>query len=67
MIFGLPIWVFVCILFIFLSGYMAYRAMRAEQQIEQQFIEKEGRVYLTRIEEEKEKRKSTTDLRQKAR
>ncbi|UOQ92757.1 sporulation YhaL family protein [Halobacillus shinanisalinarum] len=56
MIFGIPIWVFFCIVFIFISGYMAFRAMRAEQKIEQQFIEREGRVYLARMNEEKEKR-----------
>ncbi|MFQ3543775.1 sporulation YhaL family protein [Halobacillus rhizosphaerae] len=56
MIFGIPIWVFFCIVFIFLSGYMALRAMRAENKMEQHFIEREGQIYLERIEEEKEKR-----------
>ncbi|UOR13213.1 sporulation YhaL family protein [Halobacillus amylolyticus] len=56
MIFGIPIWVLFCTVFIFISGYMAFRAMRAEQKIEQQFIEREGRVYLARMNEEKEKR-----------
>ncbi|MFG6149536.1 sporulation YhaL family protein [Halobacillus sp. B23F22_1] len=68
MILGLPVWVFLCIIFIFLSGYMAYRAMKAEQKVEQQFIEKEGRVYLSRMEEEREKRSKQNDqLRQRAR
>ncbi|SEB09327.1 Sporulation protein YhaL [Thalassobacillus cyri] len=57
MLFGIPIWVFFCILFIFLSGYMAYKAMRAEQKLERQFIEREGQVYIRRMEEEKEQRK----------
>lgn len=56
MLFGIPIWVFFCIIFIFLSGYMALRAMKAEHHLEQQFIEREGQIYLTRIEEEKERR-----------
>nr|WP_079529324.1 sporulation YhaL family protein [Halobacillus hunanensis] len=56
MIFGIPIWVYFCIVFIFVSGFMAFRAMRAEQRVEQQFIEREGRVYLKRMYEEKEKR-----------
>ncbi|WFT76915.1 sporulation YhaL family protein [Halobacillus naozhouensis] len=56
MIFGIPIWVYFCIVFIFVSGFMAFRAMRAEQKVEQQFIEREGRVYLARMYEEKEKR-----------
>ncbi|RDY72084.1 MULTISPECIES: sporulation YhaL family protein [Halobacillus] len=56
MIFGLPIWVFLCIVFIFISGYMAIRAMRAEHNLEQEYIEREGQVYLKRIEKEKERR-----------
>ncbi|MBA2174571.1 sporulation YhaL family protein [Halobacillus locisalis] len=56
MLFGIPIWVFFCIVFIFVSGYMAIRAMRAEHQVEQHFIEKEGQIYLNRMEKEKERR-----------
>ncbi|MGP4061952.1 sporulation YhaL family protein [Halobacillus sp. H74] len=56
MIFGLPVWVFFCIVFIFVSGYMAIRAMRAEHHLEQEFIEREGQVYLKRMEKEKELR-----------
>ncbi|WP_079480931.1 sporulation YhaL family protein [Halobacillus salinus] len=52
----MPIWVFFCIVFIFVSGYMAIRAMRAEHKVEQNFIEKEGQVYINRIEEERERR-----------
>ena len=53
MIVGVPWWVFITVLLIFLSGYMAFRAIRAEQKLEQQFIEKEGRVYMARIEKER--------------
>ncbi|RWZ55231.1 SigE-dependent sporulation protein [Halobacillus fulvus] len=56
MLFGMPIWVFFCILFIFISGYMAIRAIRAEHHLEQQYIEKEGQVYLARMYEEREQR-----------
>ncbi|WP_430787833.1 sporulation YhaL family protein [Virgibacillus flavescens] len=54
MIIGVPWWVLMMILFIFLSGYMAYRAMRAERRLEEQFIEREGRVFMDRMEKEKE-------------
>lgn len=53
MVLGVPWWVFITILLIFLSGYMAFRAIRAEQKLEQQFIEKEGNKYMERIEAEK--------------
>jgi len=56
MIFGMPWWVFLLILFIFFSGYMSFRAMRAEQALEQQFIEKEGQVYMERIKNERQRR-----------
>lgn len=53
---GVPWWVFMIIIFIFLSGYMAFRAMRAERKLEQQFIEKEGNVYMERMEEERKQK-----------
>lgn len=56
MIAGVPWWVFMIIIFIFLSGYMAFRAMRAERKLEQQFIEKEGNVYMERMEEERKQK-----------
>ncbi|MEN2767724.1 sporulation YhaL family protein [Ornithinibacillus xuwenensis] len=56
MIFGMPWWIFVLILFIFFSGYMAFRAMRAEKELEKHYIERDGQVYMKRIEEEREQR-----------
>ncbi|NAP00545.1 SigE-dependent sporulation protein, partial [Halomonas sp. MG34] len=38
MILGVPWWVFMLVILIFLSGYMAMRAMLAERRLEQQFI-----------------------------
>lgn len=57
MIVGVPWWVFLMILFIFFSGYMAFRAIRAEKKLEQQFIESEGKVYMDRLEEARKKQK----------
>lgn len=56
MILGVPWWVFITILLIFLSGYMAFRAIRAEQKLEQQFIEEEGQKYMDRIAQERERK-----------
>ncbi|MBP1968975.1 hypothetical protein J2Z83_001078 [Virgibacillus natechei] len=50
MIFGLPWWVLVMIICIVISGYMAVRAIQAERSLEQAFIEREGNVYMDRIE-----------------
>lgn len=57
MILDIPLWVFMMILFIFLSGYMSFRAMRAERALEEQFIEDEGHKYIQRMEEERQQRK----------
>lgn len=46
---GMPWWVFAMIVFIFLSGYMAFRAMHAEKKLEQEYIEQEGNKYMERI------------------
>lgn len=35
---------------------MAFRAMRAERKLEQQYIEQEGNKYMERIEQERQKR-----------
>ncbi|WP_052360713.1 sporulation YhaL family protein [Oceanobacillus manasiensis] len=53
MILGVPWWVFMLVILIFLSGYMAMRAMLAEKKLEQQFIEREGKVYMDRLEAER--------------
>ena len=53
MIAGVPLWVFIVILLIFFSGYMAFRAIYAEKKLDQQFIEQEGQIYIDRMSEEK--------------
>ncbi|MDC3417279.1 sporulation YhaL family protein [Aquibacillus sp. 3ASR75-54] len=57
---GVPWWVYMFIFFIFFSGYMSFRAMLAERKLEQQFIESQGKVYMERIEQEREKKKKTS-------
>lgn len=56
MIAGVPWWVFAMIVFIFLSGYMAFRAMYAEKKLDEQYIEQEGKIYMDRIEAERQLR-----------
>lgn len=56
--FGIPWAVLLIVLFIIFSGYMSYRAMRAEKVLEQQFIEREGKIYIERMKEEKKRRQS---------
>lgn len=60
MILGIPWWVFIIVLFICFSGYMAFKAMRAERELEQKFIEREGEIYIERMNEEREKRQQSS-------
>lgn len=53
---AVPLWVVIMILFIFFSGYMAFRAMRAERRLDHFYIEREGNVYMERIESERQMR-----------
>ncbi|MBM7601698.1 hypothetical protein JOC34_004126 [Virgibacillus halotolerans] len=54
MIAGVPWWVLAMIVLIFLCGYMAFKAMSAERKVEQQYIEEEGKIYMDRIEAERQ-------------
>ncbi|MBD1221713.1 SigE-dependent sporulation protein [Virgibacillus halodenitrificans] len=54
MLLGIPWWVFIMIGLIFFCGVMAFRAMQAEKRLEQQFIEKEGKIYMDRMKAEME-------------
>ncbi|WP_255770370.1 sporulation YhaL family protein [Oceanobacillus alkalisoli] len=53
---GVPLWVFIVILLIFFSGYMAFRTMQADRKTDQEFIEREGEIYMERMREEKERK-----------
>jgi len=53
----LPWWVYLCIIGILYSGYMAYTTMKKEKEAEKLTIEQEGTIYLERIKKEREKRK----------
>ncbi|MFC3883807.1 sporulation YhaL family protein [Bacillus songklensis] len=55
--FTLPFWVYLVVMGIFFSGFMAIRTGQKEREIDDVYIEKEGQVYLERIELEREKKK----------
>ncbi|HLS34826.1 MAG TPA: sporulation YhaL family protein [Bacillota bacterium] len=63
MLASIPLWVYIVIGFIFFSGYMAFRAMKAEYELEQQFIEKEGEVYIERIEKARKEKREKEKMR----
>lgn len=52
----IPIWVYAVVVGIVISALMAIKTGREERMLEMENIEKEGEIYLTRLEEEKERR-----------
>ena len=55
----IPFWVYFIAAGILLSAYMAIKAGREEREAENESIELEGRVYIERIEKEREERKTS--------
>ncbi len=52
----IPIWVYAVVVGIVISALMAIKTGREERLVEMENIEKEGEIYLTRLEAEKERR-----------
>ena len=52
----IPFWVFAVVVGIVISALMAIKTGRDERLLEQENIEKEGEIYLERLEREKERR-----------
>ncbi|AJH23320.1 Sporulation protein yhaL [Bacillus velezensis M27] len=51
-----PWWVYLCIIGIIFSAYKLFSTAKEEEKLDQSFIEKEGRVYIERMEQERERR-----------
>ncbi|MBS4177513.1 sporulation YhaL family protein [Lederbergia citrea] len=58
---SLPFWVYIVILGIFSSAFMAIKTAKEDQQVETEWIEKEGQVFMDRMEEEKERRRQLNE------
>ncbi|WP_442599071.1 sporulation YhaL family protein [Neobacillus sp. D3-1R] len=53
---NIPIWVFAVFFGIIISAYMAIRTGKEERQLEMESIEREGEIYMKRLEKEKDSR-----------
>ncbi|MCB7161217.1 sporulation YhaL family protein [Bacillus subtilis] len=51
-----PWWVYLCIVGIIFSAYKLVAAAKEEEKVDQAFIEKEGQIYMERMEKERERR-----------
>jgi len=54
-----PIWVFAVAAGIIISAFMAIKSGREDRQQEMEIIEREGKIYMERLEKEKEKRQGS--------
>lgn len=52
-----PLWVFLIVCGIIFSGYMWLVTSKKEKEEEERWIEQEGRIFIRRMEEEKERRR----------
>ncbi|EKN70247.1 hypothetical protein BABA_06161 [Neobacillus bataviensis LMG 21833] len=52
----IPIWIYAVVVGIVISALMAIKTGREERQLEMENIEREGEIYITRLEREKEMR-----------
>ncbi|WP_066316774.1 sporulation YhaL family protein [Bacillus sp. FJAT-29814] len=53
----IPIWVYAVVVGIIISALMAIKTGREERELEMEDIEREGEIYMKRLEREKEARK----------
>lgn len=53
----IPIWIYAVVAGIVISALMAIKTGREEWQLEMENIEREGEIYMKRLEKEKEMRK----------
>ncbi|WP_028402506.1 sporulation YhaL family protein [Ectobacillus panaciterrae] len=57
----LPWWVYLVIAGIVVSGYMVLYTSKKEEEIDQEFIEREGEIYMERLRAEQNRRAGKED------
>ncbi|HHY74446.1 MAG TPA: SigE-dependent sporulation protein [Bacillus bacterium] len=53
----LPWWIYLVLAGIIFSAFMMVKTAKEEQDVDMEFIEKEGEIYIQRMEEERARRK----------
>ncbi|WP_084786957.1 sporulation YhaL family protein [Bacillus tuaregi] len=56
----IPIWIYFVVAGIIISAYMVVRTGREERMIENEIIEREGEIYMERLEKEREEKQQKT-------
>jgi hypothetical protein len=54
----IPFWVFAVLIGIMISAYMAVKTGKEERKLEMESIEREGEIYMKRLEREKDSREN---------
>jgi len=57
----IPVWVYFVVAGILMSAIMTIKTGRADRKLEQEMIEREGNIYMERLEKEKEQRKQEVE------
>ncbi len=58
----IPIWIYAIFAGIIISAIMALKTGREERELEMENIEREGEIYIQRMEQEKEQRETKKEL-----
>ncbi|WP_328589291.1 sporulation YhaL family protein [Litchfieldia alkalitelluris] len=58
MLLSTPWWIYLILVGVIFSAYMIVRTTLEEKKIEDSYIESEGQVYIDRLNDEKERKKS---------
>lgn len=56
-LFTLPWWIYLVLAGIVFSAYMMIKTAKEDQEVDMEYIEKEGEIYIQRMEEERARRK----------
>ena len=55
----IPFWVYFVVMGIILSAYMVIRTGKEEKRMEDEIIEREGEIYMKRLEQKREEKEKT--------
>ncbi|HHW39291.1 MAG TPA: SigE-dependent sporulation protein [Bacillales bacterium] len=55
--FTLPWWIYLVLAGIVFCAYMMIKTAKEDQEVDMEYIEKEGEIYIQRMEEERARRK----------
>lgn len=58
----LPFWIYFVVAGIMISAYMVIKTGKEERRVEEEIIEREGQVYMERLEKERSKKKIEQSL-----